>query len=803
MKRRAALRPGTRVHAMMSRGSWQYPLLMAAVLAVTTAGILLWRYQAGSVDYQAGAVADRTIKANRPLQYTSALRTAAARRTAVEDPALIKYVQDTRVADGQVRKFDAFATAVEDAKRTPDLPIEMFRAQTARVTPQGLPSADLNTLYALDALARLRVTNAVRQTLKMVLTDRKIPPGAENTVQLQLNANNVVSTDLLSGPESAVTLDLVRAYIVPNMVEDVAETHTAQQQAASMVPEAKVTVLQGEVIVREGDVVTDEQVEKLEALGLRTPNLSSARVAGVLGMVLALVGLLTVFLLRSVPGGWQGTQVSLLLCSLVGVTAVARFLLPGHAVAPYIFPVAGVSMVLTMLISAEVAIASTVYLAILAAFVTEQSLPFAVMFLVTGLVGVALAERAQSTAAFLWSALALALAGIAVAVSYGLIAGTVDAVGMAQRVGFAALNGVFSAGIAFIGVTLLARLFGIVTPFQLLELAHPKQPLLAKMAQAAPGTYYHSMIVGNLAEKAVEAIGGDPLLTRVAVWYHDIGKSLHPSYFIENQANTTNIHDTLDPYVSARILIDHVRDGVPMAEEARLPQPIIDVIAQHHGTMRTELFYRRAKERDGDTVDESLFRYPGPIPQTKEAATVMLADATEAATRAANRAGKLNPSAPTDTVTEEARTAAIRKIVENIVKERIADGQLAEAPLTLHDLSVIQRTFINVLDGMYHPRVEYPEPEGATGADPTTSAVAATATPAATGATIAALTRTAPLPILTPVASSAPPYVMDSAPPLSAPADPLSVSSVAANGSGNAPMMVHELPPATAGVQSA
>ncbi len=173
-----------------------------------------------------------------------------------------------------MRKFETFAAAVEDAKRTPDLPIETFRAQTANVTPQGLPSADLNTLYSLDALARLRVTNAVRQTLKMVLTDRKIPPGAENAVQFQLNANNIISTDLLSGPESAVTLDLVRAYIVPNMVEDVAETRTAQQQAAGMVPDAKVTVLQGEVIVREGDVVTDEQVEKLEALGLRTPNLS-------------------------------------------------------------------------------------------------------------------------------------------------------------------------------------------------------------------------------------------------------------------------------------------------------------------------------------------------------------------------------------------------------------------------------------------------------------------------------------------------------------------------------------------------
>jgi hypothetical protein len=219
------------------------------------------------------------------------------------------------------------------------------------------------------------------------------------------------------------------------------------------------------------------------------------------------------------------------------------------------------------------------------------------------------------------------------------------------------------------------------------------------------------MIVGNLAEKAVEEIGGDPLLTRVAVFYHDIGKALHPAYFIENQANMRNIHDTLDPYTSARIIIAHVTDGIAMAEETRLPQPIIDVIAQHHGTTRTEVFYQKAKEHDGNAVDAALFRYPGPIPQTKEAAVIMLADATEAATRAANRAGRLNVDASAaEGSADAARTAAIRTIVERIVQDRLKNGQLAAAPLTLRDLDVIQHTFVAVLDGMYHPRIDYPMP---------------------------------------------------------------------------------------------
>ena len=241
------------------------------------------------------------------------------------------------------------------------------------------------------------------------------------------------------------------------------------------------------------------------------------------------------------------------------------------------------------------------------------------------------------------------------------------------------------------------------------------------------------MIVGNLAEKAVEEIGGDPLLTRVAVFYHDIGKGLHPAYFIENQANMRNIHDTLDPYTSARIIIAHVTDGIAMAEEAHLPRPIIDVIAQHHGTTRTEVFYQNAKEHDGDTVDAALFRYPGPIPQTKEAAVIMLADATEAATRAANRAGRLNvdASAVADGHVEAARTAAIGKIVERIIQDRLNNGQLAAAPLTLRDLDAIQRTFVAVLDGMYHPRIDYPEP--AQPAAPAPKEAAMIALPAGTG----------------------------------------------------------------------
>jgi len=692
------------------RGSdWHYPAVLFVILVAVVTTTLLWRYQPGAIDLTAGQVATQTVKANRTVQYVSAIKTSAARRFALEDPANIVFAQDPGVIETQAQKLESFISAAETAKRDPSVGPAQFRDRLTAAAPPSLPIYDLDSLYRLDDAARLRIENAARQTLRTTLTDRKIPSGGEPAAQLQMN---VTSADALSATESGVALDLARAYIVANMTQNAAETHARQQQAVAAVPDVKVTVLENEVIVREGDLVTAEAVEKLESLGLGAPKLTIQRLLGVFGLTASLVGVVAVFLWKTTAGRLRRNQALFLVVALGMPIVLARFLLTGHAVVPYLFPVAGVSMMLVLLLNTELAMASTVFLAVFCAYFADQSLSLVAMFLVTGLIGVLLAERAQTTVAFLWSAAVLGTVGAISAVSWRLLTPPVDALGIAQRGGFAFGNGIVSAGVAFIGVTMLARLFGIVTPFQLLELAHPRQPLLKRLAQDAPGTYYHSMIVGNLAEKAVEEIGGDPLLTRVAVLYHDIGKALHPAYFIENQANMRNIHDTLDPYTSARIIIAHVSDGIAMADEARLPQPIVDVIAQHHGTTRTEVFYQKAKEHDGDTVDAALFRYHGPIPQTKEAAVIMLADATEAATRAANRAGRLNAdaSAATDGDVEAARTATIRTIVERIVQDRLKNGQLAAAPLTLRDLDAIQRTFVAVLDGMYHPRIDYPEP---------------------------------------------------------------------------------------------
>ena len=256
---------------------------------------------------------------------------------------------------------------------------------------------------------------------------------------------------------------------------------------------------------------------------------------------------------------------------------------------------------------------------------------------------------------------------------------------------------------------IVGNAFGITTSFRLLELANPSQPLLKRLQLETPGTYHHSLMVGNLAERAAEAIGADPLFARVAAYYHDVGKLANPVAFIENQYGQGNIHDDLEPDESVALLKSHVASGIDLAYEYKLPKPIIAFIPQHHGTALMSYFYNRAQEQAvadagalpgtpaaqeaAAAVDANRFRHAGPKPQTKEAAILMLADSVEASVRSLG-----TPDEP-----------QIRSMVSRIIRERLEDGQFDECDLTLRDLDQIREAFIAQLMGMYHRRIEYPQ----------------------------------------------------------------------------------------------
>jgi putative nucleotidyltransferase with HDIG domain len=259
--------------------------------------------------------------------------------------------------------------------------------------------------------------------------------------------------------------------------------------------------------------------------------------------------------------------------------------------------------------------------------------------------------------------------------------------------GGALIIGGLVSGVVSLGtLPLWENVFKVLTPLKLMELTDPNQPLLRRLFAEAPGTYHHSLIVGNLSEAAAASIGANPLLAKAGAYYHDIGKLKRPSYFKENQFGIENPHDSMEPIQSSEVIISHWEDGIKLGRENKLPSEIMDIIDQHHGNTLISYFYHKAAE-EGNTLPEGRFRYGGQKPKTKEATVVMLADSVEAAVRSL----------------KDMNESAIEEMVGKIIKGKIEDGQLDQSPITTKDMNMVRKTFISVLKGIYHERIEYPE----------------------------------------------------------------------------------------------
>jgi len=360
----------------------------------------------------------------------------------------------------------------------------------------------------------------------------------------------------------------------------------------------------------------------------------------------------------------------------------------------YTIPVALGPVLLTVLFNARVAFGGAVALSLLTSLLVTDEVTFLLFELVGAIVGAFCIRRIHDRATFFkagfWVAVANVFAVLVMRPIYGWSASALP-----YDVAACFINGVL---VALFGSTLLPvleYLFGTATDLKLLELSNLNQPLLRQLMKTAPGTHHHSLTMGELAEAAAEAIGANALLCRVGAYYHDIGKVKKPAYFIENQMDAMNRHDKLSPSLSSLIVISHVKDGIEMALEHRLPPAIVDLIPQHHGTRLVTYFYEKAREShdpDLGEVKEEDYRYPGPKPQTREAAILMLADAVDASAR---------------TLTDPT-PARIQGLVQRIVNSIFTEGQLSECDLTLKDLHQIAKAFVRVLTASHHHRVDYP-----------------------------------------------------------------------------------------------
>jgi putative nucleotidyltransferase with HDIG domain len=493
-----------------------------------------------------------------------------------------------------------------------------------------------------------------------------------------------------------------------NLVPDPIATEALRRQAAQAVRPVTHRLSAGEVVIRRGDRVTPEVRDRLAALADTATATSIWRKGVPMAVLLGGLLLLSALLVRGEHAGRQlrrkalymvlavvGAAVVLALAIHVGGRGLLEALGLDADAAGYLMPIALVPLVLAPLVLDRVGSLGGIAVATALVFRVDGDLALLAVQLVGVLVGTLVARRCRRRGDLIRAGAAIGLSQALAVPVVVLLSGAKIELGLALAMAAAALGGGLAAALAMALLPLMETAFNETTDMRLIELAGADWPLLKHLALHSPGTYYHSLVMGNLAEAAGDAIGANALRCRVMALYHDIGKTVRPSYFVENQRGA-NIHDRLPPELSARIIFAHIKDGIDIARKHRLGRPIIDAITQHQGTTLLRVFHQRALERakvTGGTVDEAEFRYPGPKPGTREAAILLLADATEAATRS------LKDPSPTE-VTER-----VRKVIE----EKREDGQLDECPLTMADLGKIEAAFVRVLTlGVYHSRIEYP-----------------------------------------------------------------------------------------------
>ncbi len=502
-----------------------------------------------------------------------------------------------------------------------------------------------------------------------------------------------------------------QALVRPTLTFNRNETEERRARAREGVRPVTIGLKKGEIVARDGDPIDARHVMIMEAI--RNQSLRSSAGGSFVGVALLLflaMLLLDAFARGGVRKYKSDTRsvaffLGLLVLSAL-VTRVSLFVADtvGAAipvVEPDIWrvaiPVAAGAMLARLVLNSETAIFFAILFTIVAEMIVERSVFFGLFTLIGSVVGAQAVGQAQARSKLLMAGAKVGMANAALVILWALMDGQF----WTQELLVGALAGVFGglgAAILVIGCTPVAEwASGAVTGMRLLELANRDQPLLRELAVRAPGTYHHSMIMANLVEAAAEAIQANPLLARVSAYYHDIGKMLKPQYYVENMSPGENRHDRLSPSMSALIVQAHVKDGIELARQYKLPQVIIDAIPQHHGTSLIKYFFDKAIESSDPelrAVKEEDYRYPGPRPQSRECGLLMLADSTEAGLRTLS----------------DPNPARIRGAVQKIINNIFRDGQLDECDLTLRDLDAIARSFSETLSAIYHSRIEYPEP---------------------------------------------------------------------------------------------
>ncbi len=646
---------------------------------------------AGQVQLADGDVAPADVIATRQVTYVSDILTKQRRDLAANAVPEVYDPPQARVGRQQLNLLNGILDFIGSVRADgyADLPAKV--AQIKAIPSLSLAPEVITRTLTLPNPAWDRVAAETQVVLEGAMREeihengladerRKIPA----RVRLDFSDEDV-----------AIVSAIVEDLLAPNSFYNALRTEQSRQQARDRVEPVTTSIERNEIILRSGDIVSALDLEALERAGLRQPTWSWTSLAGTSAFVLVLGLVFLYYLWRVEPQLWLRRAEPHMLALIILIFLVfAKLAIPSQLLVPYLFPYAALAMLLSLLINQRVALIVAGLFVLVVGWLAGGDLALMVYAFAASLVGTLKLRRGERLASFATTAGSIVAVNLAVVFAFVLSDGQVDLRGIAARGGAAIVNGVVAITVTLLGVYLIGLAFGVVTPLQLIELSRPTHPLLRQLLLKSPGTYHHTLIVSNMAERAAEAIGADSLLTRVGTYYHDIGKTIRPYFFIENRAEGADPHARLEPHTSAQIIISHVRDGVGLAQKHRLPQRVADFIPEHHGTLLVSYFYHQAVRQAGsqDAVDKAAFRYPGPKPQSRETAIAMLADGAEATVRSKRPAS-----------VEE-----IEQIVGESIQSRVVSGQLDECPLTMDDLREIRRAFVDVLRGLHHPRVTYP-----------------------------------------------------------------------------------------------
>lgn len=661
-------------------------LALVTFILLTTIVSLQWLPR--RLNVEEGKPAPDTITAPKTVTYIDEAKTAELRDNAARlvEPV---YDPDISVLRSSLDELERALSVVRDVRSTD----ADDKAKAEELAARLNLSLTASACEALVALSEEELVELERQAPALV---QEVMQQGVREIDLP-EIREALGQRVEKGKGTAEFKEALRSLastvLKPNLVLNEVETEKRRQQARESILPVEREILQDTVIVRKGDPVTAEDIQKLRALGLLQRRTRWTAVLGVALMVLLLMGLSLAYLRILAPRVAENDRLLTLLALVaVGILGAGRlFLLAPHPLAGYLFPVATGPLLVAILLDSRLAVLTAGELALLTGIMAGSDLDLAVQALAGSLGGILAVQKVGQRSDLTRAGLFVSSANLLAIWGLGLLAGqragaflTSGAVGI--------LNGLLAAILAIGSLPYLESVFNITTPVKLLELANPSHPLLKRLLLEAPGTYHHSIVVGNLAEAAAEAVGADGLLVRVGSYYHDVGKVKRPEFFIENQLLSPNPHDKMSPSLSALVITSHIKEGLELAREYNLPEVIKAIIREHHGTTLVSYFYHQAAETQGN-VQEADFRYEGPIPQSKEAALVMLADSVEAAVRSL-----VNPS-----------QGKIDGLIRKIIKDRLNDGQLDQSDLTLRDLDRVAQAFSRVIAGIYHPRVEYPE----------------------------------------------------------------------------------------------